>query len=103
MRWRTTPGFATSATDRERFRVFRHTLAEKANDRVRRTGFGKFSTDYAVPLHKNRRDDGHLPPRSRRRCPGRYENLPDTSATPIVHVVTAFPKPATNSNAAKKS
>ena len=46
--------FATSATDRERFRVFRHTLAEKAKDRVRRTGFVKFGTDYAVPLDKNR-------------------------------------------------
>jgi FAD/FMN-containing dehydrogenase len=46
--------FATSATDRERFRVFRHTLAEKANDRVRRTGFVKFGTDYAVPIDKNR-------------------------------------------------
>lgn len=45
--------FATSASDRERFRVFRHTLAEKANDRVRRTGFVKFGTDYAVPLDKN--------------------------------------------------
>jgi FAD/FMN-containing dehydrogenase len=46
--------FAMSASDRERFRVFRHTLAEKANDRVRRTGFVKFGTDYAVPLDKNR-------------------------------------------------
>lgn len=46
--------FATSAADRERFRVFRHTLAEKANARVRRTGFMKFGTDYAVPLDKNR-------------------------------------------------
>jgi FAD/FMN-containing dehydrogenase len=46
--------FATSASDRERFRVFRHTLAEKANDRVRRTGFVKFGTDYAVPLGQNR-------------------------------------------------
>ncbi len=46
--------FATSASDRERFRVFRHTLAEKANDRVRRTGFMKFGTDYAVPLDKSR-------------------------------------------------
>jgi FAD/FMN-containing dehydrogenase len=46
--------FATSASDRERFRVFRHTLAEKANERVRRTGFVKFGTDYAVPLDKNR-------------------------------------------------
>ena len=46
--------FATSPSDRERFRVFRHTLAEKANDRVRRTGFVKFGTDYAVPLDRNR-------------------------------------------------
>lgn len=46
--------FATSSTDRERFRVFRHTLAEKANDRVRHTGFVKFGTDYAVPLDKSR-------------------------------------------------
>ena len=40
--------------DRERFRAFRHSLAEKANDRVRRTGFVKFGTDYAVPLDQNR-------------------------------------------------
>jgi FAD/FMN-containing dehydrogenase len=46
--------FATSASDRERFRAFRHTLAEKANDRVRRTGFVKLGTDYAVPLDQNR-------------------------------------------------
>ena len=46
--------FATSATDRERFRAFRHSLAEKANERVRRTGFVKLGTDYAVPLDRNR-------------------------------------------------
>ena len=46
--------FAMSAADRERFRVFRHTLAEKVNDRIRRTGFMKFGTDYAVPLDRNR-------------------------------------------------
>src|ERR1035437_3417239 len=46
--------FATSASDRDGVRVFRHTLAERANDRVRRTGFVKFGTDYAVPLDKNR-------------------------------------------------
>jgi len=46
--------FAASASDRERFRAFRHSLAEKANDRVRRTGFVKFGTDYAVPLDQNR-------------------------------------------------
>jgi FAD/FMN-containing dehydrogenase len=46
--------FATSASDRERFRQFRHSLAEKANGRVRGTGFAKFGTDYAVPIDKNR-------------------------------------------------
>ncbi|MEQ1884296.1 MAG: FAD-binding oxidoreductase [Bryobacteraceae bacterium] len=46
--------FAMSATDRERFRAFRHSLAEKANERVRRTGFTKIGTDYAVPLDKMR-------------------------------------------------
>ena len=46
--------FATSAADRERFRVFRHTLPERVNARIRRSGFMKLSTDYAVPLNKNR-------------------------------------------------
>jgi FAD/FMN-containing dehydrogenase len=43
-----------SAADRERFRVFRHTLPERVNARIRRSGFMKLSTDYAVPLDKNR-------------------------------------------------
>ncbi len=46
--------FAVSAADRERFRRFRHALPEKCNDRIRRSGFMKLSTDYAVPLDKNR-------------------------------------------------
>jgi FAD/FMN-containing dehydrogenase len=46
--------FAISAADRERFREFRHTLPERVNDRIRRGGFVKLSTDYAVPLEKNR-------------------------------------------------
>lgn len=46
--------FALSAADRERFRVFRHTLPERVNARIRRSGFMKLSTDYAVPLEKNR-------------------------------------------------
>jgi len=48
------PQNAISAADRERFREFRHALPEKVNDRIRRTGFMKLSTDYAVPLGKNR-------------------------------------------------
>lgn len=46
--------FAMSAADRERFRQFRHSLPERVNARIRRTGFMKLSTDYAVPIEKNR-------------------------------------------------
>lgn len=46
--------FAISASDRERFRRFRHSLPERVNDRIRRSGFMKLSTDYAVPLDKSR-------------------------------------------------
>jgi FAD/FMN-containing dehydrogenase len=46
--------FAMSAADRERFRQFRHSLPERVNARIRRTGFMKLSTDYAVPVEKNR-------------------------------------------------
>jgi FAD/FMN-containing dehydrogenase len=46
--------FAMSATDREKFRQFRHSLPERVNARIRRSGFMKLSTDYAVPLGKNR-------------------------------------------------
>jgi FAD/FMN-containing dehydrogenase len=46
--------FAVSAADRERFRQFRHALPERCNDRIRRSGFMKLSTDYAVPLDRNR-------------------------------------------------
>ncbi|HML16435.1 MAG TPA: FAD-binding oxidoreductase [Bryobacteraceae bacterium] len=46
--------FAISASDRERFRQFRHSLPERVNDRIRRSGFMKLSTDYAVPLDRSR-------------------------------------------------
>jgi len=46
--------FAMSAADRERFRQFRHALPERVNDRIRRTGFIKIGTDYAVPIERNR-------------------------------------------------
>lgn len=46
--------FATSATDRERFRRFRHHLGERVNDRIRRLGYMKVGTDYAVPIEKGR-------------------------------------------------
>jgi FAD/FMN-containing dehydrogenase len=46
--------FAMSAADRERFRQFRHSLPERVNARIRKSGFMKLSTDYAVPVEKNR-------------------------------------------------
>jgi len=46
--------FAISSADRERFRQFRHSLPERVNERIRRTGFMKLSTDYAAPLDRNR-------------------------------------------------
>ncbi|HEX5430410.1 MAG TPA: FAD-binding oxidoreductase [Bryobacteraceae bacterium] len=46
--------FATSAADRERFRRFRHALGERVNERIRRGGFMKLGTDYAVPQDRCR-------------------------------------------------
>jgi FAD/FMN-containing dehydrogenase len=46
--------FASSDRDRERFRQFRHALPELVNDTMRRRGFMKLGSDYAVPLASNR-------------------------------------------------
>jgi FAD/FMN-containing dehydrogenase len=46
--------FAMSDQDRERFRQFRHALPEMVNDTMRRRGFLKLASDYAVPLNRNR-------------------------------------------------
>jgi FAD/FMN-containing dehydrogenase len=46
--------FAASDADRERFRRFRHALPELVNDTMRRRGFLKLGSDYAVPLGRNR-------------------------------------------------
>jgi FAD/FMN-containing dehydrogenase len=46
--------FAASDRDRERFRRFRHALPELVNDTMRRRGFLKLGSDYAVPLDRNR-------------------------------------------------
>lgn len=46
--------FATSASDRERFRQFRHALPEAVNDLARRHGLTTTGTDFAVPLEKSR-------------------------------------------------
>jgi FAD/FMN-containing dehydrogenase len=41
--------FGTSPSDRERFRRFRHGLAEGVQARIHRGGYMKLGTDYAVP------------------------------------------------------
>ena len=46
--------FGSAEADRERFREFRHKLPEIVNDKVRRNGFQKLSTDLAVPVSKSR-------------------------------------------------
>ena len=64
--------FATSAADRERFRQFRHGLAEKVNARIRRTGYTKIGTDYAVPLDRNREMMAAYRQTLDREMPGKY-------------------------------
>jgi FAD/FMN-containing dehydrogenase len=46
--------FGTAESDRERFRKFRHALPEKVNDTVRKRGYMKMGTDYAVPVARSR-------------------------------------------------
>ncbi|MBI2689870.1 MAG: FAD-binding oxidoreductase [Acidobacteria bacterium] len=46
--------FGTAEPDRERFRKFRHALPEKVNDTVRKRGYMKMGTDYAVPIARHR-------------------------------------------------
>ncbi len=46
--------FAAGASDRERFRHFRHALPEAVNDLVRRRGLTKMGSDFAVPVARNR-------------------------------------------------
>ena len=46
--------FALSDQDRERFRRFRHALPEMVNETMRRRGFLKLGSDFAVPLDRNR-------------------------------------------------
>lgn len=51
--------FGTTSADRERFRVFRHALPEAVNELVRRRGFQKMGTDFAVPVARNREMMAH--------------------------------------------
>lgn len=64
--------FGTTESDRERFRIFRHKLPEIVNDKVRRNGFQKMSTDLAVPLKKNREMMRWYKQRLEGEFPGRF-------------------------------
>ncbi len=63
--------FGFTAADRERFREFRHALPAITVDLGRRSGV-KFSTDFAVPLEKNREMYTYYRQRCEETFPGRY-------------------------------
>ena len=91
--------FALSATDRERFRRFRHTLAELVNDTVRRSGALKMHTDYAVPLARNREMLAYYRRRLEEEFPGRhviFGHLGDAHVHINVFSDPANPAAATN-------
>ena len=63
---------AGSDADRERFRRLRHALPETVNNTVRRNGFSKLGSDYAVPLDRNREMLSLYHGRLEREFAGRY-------------------------------
>jgi FAD/FMN-containing dehydrogenase len=64
--------FGFSAADRDRFRDFRHTLPLTVVDMVRRHGFPKFGTDFAVPLEHEDALYAFYKARCEQVCPGQY-------------------------------
>lgn len=63
---------AGGPADRERLRRFRHALPEMVNDRVRRNGFQKLGSDFAVPFEGNREMLTIYHRELGREFPGRY-------------------------------
>lgn len=64
--------FGETAKDRERFRVYRHTLPEMVNAKVRMNGFQKLSSDFAVPLDRNADMLAYYQETLNRDFPGKY-------------------------------
>jgi FAD/FMN-containing dehydrogenase len=64
--------FGFSAADRERFREFRHTLPVLTLEIVRRNGFPKAGTDYAVPIGRHRELHAYYKQRCEAVIPGQY-------------------------------
>jgi len=64
--------FGFSAADRDRFREFRHALPVTVVDTVRRHGFPKFGTDFAVPLEHETALHNFYKARCEEIFPGQY-------------------------------
>lgn len=64
--------FAVEARDRERFRVFRHTMPELVVETMRRRGFMNMGTDHAVPLNRDREMLHYYRQRLETELPDRY-------------------------------
>ncbi len=64
--------FGFSAADRDRFREFRHTLPVTVVDTVRRHGFPKSGTDFAVPLEHESTLHQFYKTRCEATMPGQY-------------------------------
>ncbi|MBV8897376.1 MAG: FAD-binding oxidoreductase [Acidobacteriaceae bacterium] len=63
--------FGFTAADRERFREFRHALPAMTVELARRSG-SRFSTDFAVPLERNRELYNYYRQRCQETFPGHY-------------------------------
>jgi FAD/FMN-containing dehydrogenase len=64
--------FGFSVADRERFREFRHALPVMVVDTVRRHGFPKFGTDFAVPLEHESALHSFYQAKCEEALPGQY-------------------------------
>jgi FAD/FMN-containing dehydrogenase len=64
--------FGMTQGDRDRFHRFRHSLATNTLDRVRRNGFNKYGTDFAVPVDRWRQFLRYYREQCDREMPGRY-------------------------------
>lgn len=64
--------FGLREADRERFREFRHMLPVMVVDAVRRNGFPKTGTDFAVPLEHERKLHSFYKRRCEEAMPGQY-------------------------------
>lgn len=64
--------FGLTAADRERFRKFRHVLPTILVEQVRRNGYSKYGTDFAVPVDTHRELHAYYRRRCEEEMPGEY-------------------------------